>query len=206
MELQERDLKILREVSRWRFLLGRHVVGLCDFPSQSTASRRLKLLLEGKYLKRQHVLYGFPALYTLAHKGRVAIGANKREDKVNVALIPHNVAVLDVATYFHEQGIPLDEFVTEKELHISDGFASRQHHPDFVFTKAGTNIAVEVELSLKSLDKLRNNIKTNFIEYEGQVWLVEKRNSKIARTILEETQHYNDIQVLYLNEILGTKN
>lgn len=202
VELQERDIQLLREVSRWRYLLGRHVVSMCDFPSQSTANRRLRALIEGKYLDRQRVLYGFPALYTVTHKGRVLIGANKRTDKVNLALIPHNVAVLDVATYFHVRGIPMSDFVTEKEMHVSDGFSSRRHRPDFLFTRDGERIAVEVELSLKALDKLRSNIQTNFIEYDGQLWLVEKRNSKIARTIIEEIKHYNNIEVLYLNEIL----
>ena len=168
MELQERDIRILNEVSRWRFLLGRHVVGMCDFPSQSTASRRLRVLVEGKYLERKRVLYGFPALYTVAHKGRVLIGANKRADKVNLALIPHNVAVLD-----------------------------------FLFRENGATVAVEIELSLKSLDSLRDNIKVNYIEYERQIWVLEKRNTKIERTILNEIEHYPGVEVLYLTDILN---
>lgn len=203
VEIQERDLVAIRELYRWRALAGRHVRVLCDYPSQSTAGRRLRLLVENKYLKKHHVLYGYPALYTVAHKGRVLIGANKREDKINLSLIPHNMAVLDVACYFHEeQGVPMGDFVTEKEMHVSDGFSSRQHRPDFVITRGCRRIAVEVELTLKAIDKLRNNIQTNFIEYDGQIWLTATRNSKISRVILEETQHYNDIEVLYLNEIL----
>lgn len=203
MELQDRDIQLLREVSRWRFLLGRHIVGLCDFPSQSTASRRLRALVDGKYLERKRILYGFPALYTVAHKGRVLIGANKRADKVNLALIPHNVAVLDTAIYFHQTlGAPMADFVTEKEMHVKDGFATRQHHPDFLLRENGELVAVEVELTLKSLGALRDNIKVNYIEYERQVWVLEKRHTKIDRTIIEETKHYPNIDVLYMEDIL----
>ena len=204
MELQERDIRILNEVSRWRYLLGRHVVGMCDFPSQSTASRRLRVLVEGKYLERKRVLYGFPALYTVAHKGRVLIGANKRADKVNLALIPHNVAVLDTAIYFHEVlGVPMSDFVTEKEMHVADGFATRRHRPDFLFHENGATVAVEIELSLKSLDSLHDNIKVNYIEYERQIWVLEKRHTKIERTILNEIEHYPGAEVLYLTDILN---
>jgi len=68
MELQERDYEILRLVHRFRFCLGRHVMVLCGFSGARATDRRLRLLLDAKYLERKKYLYGIPYMYTLSHK------------------------------------------------------------------------------------------------------------------------------------------
>jgi len=100
LELQERDWEILRLIHRFRFCLGRHVQVLCGFGGARATDRRLKLLVEAGYLARKKYLYGIPYMYTLSHKGRILLGANKRQDKIRVDRITHDIYVIEAIIYF----------------------------------------------------------------------------------------------------------
>jgi len=93
LELQDRDWKILRLVHRFRFCLGRHIKVLCGFDGARATDRRLKMLFEAGYLDRKKYLYGIPYMYTLSHKGRILLGVNKREDKIRVDRITHDIYI-----------------------------------------------------------------------------------------------------------------
>ena len=95
MRLQERDYSILQEIERWRFCLSRHIKCLAAFSGQRACDRRLKLLIEAGYIQHKKILYGIPSLYYLTHKGKVLIHANKRQDKIKIEQITHDITVLD---------------------------------------------------------------------------------------------------------------
>ena len=101
MELTERDYLILSLVFRFKFCLGRHIRVLANFSGSRASDRRLKSLCEGGYLSRKKYLYGMPYLYTLTHKGRVLLGVNKREDKIRIDKITHDIHVLDAVIFLH---------------------------------------------------------------------------------------------------------
>ena len=61
---------------------------------------------------------------------------------------------------------------------------------------------MEVELSLKSTETLEKNLKDNFLKYDNQIWVVEKRNNKIERNIKSLMNKYSDINILCLEEFL----
>ena len=186
MELTDRDLEILRLVYRFRFCLGRHVCKLGDFTGLRATDRRLRALVESGYLTRRKYLYGMPYLYTLSHKGRVLLGVNKREDKVRVDKISHDIYVIEAVIYFaKKQGLSLDAVESEKELHIKDGFGTRKHQPDFVFIVNGKKYAVEVELALKAKERLEKNIRDNYMGYDGQYWIT---NDKKVLALLQSFQ------------------
>lgn len=42
IQLNERDLNILNEITKWRFMLGRQIKILCGFQGQRACDRRLK--------------------------------------------------------------------------------------------------------------------------------------------------------------------
>ena len=88
MVLVDRDYQILREIDRFRFCLGRHIKLLTGFEGQRACDRRLKILIEAGYINRKKILYGIPSVYFLTHKGKMLIGANKRQDKIRVEKIP----------------------------------------------------------------------------------------------------------------------
>ncbi len=202
IRLVERDYRVLREIDRWRVITGRQIAKLAGFSSEQTGDRRLKKLLVAGYMERQKILYGVPYLYFLTPKGKALIGAPKYKEKIRIDQIRHDLAVVNTAIYFHEKlNIPYENILSEKELHRLDGFSNRKHRPDLVFTDGSKNICAEVELSLKAKERLKRNIKDNFMNYDLQIWVVPSLQHKITAILQEEKNSYTDIEILELKEI-----
>jgi len=202
LELQERDINILRLVYRFRFCLGRHIRVLCGFNGARACDRRLKMLLDAGFLERKKILYGVPYLYLLTHKGRMILGANKRSDTLRIERITHDIHVLDSVIYFVlKSGITLDDVIAEKELHTKDGFGSRRHYPDFLVNTNDGQIAVEIETALKSKDRLEKNISENYLAYESQVWIIGEI-PKIFDLITSFSEEYSNIRIIKLKEVM----
>ena len=203
MELVERDYRVFREIERWRFCLGRHLVYLAGFSSQRTCDRRLRLLLDEGYITRYKVLYGVPNVYQLTSKTKTLISANQRAEKIRLDQIMHDITVLDVAIAIMKSlGLNLTDIKTEKQLHQESGFGKRTHHPDFVFTRKGKVYCVEVELSLKSRARLEKNIKANFLQYDMQVWVLDEHGAKLKRILQEFKAEYPNMKISSVKEIL----
>jgi len=202
VELTERDFLILRSVFRFKFCLGRHIKVLANFSGSRASDRRLTALTEGGYLSRRKYLYGLPYLYTLPHKGRVLLGANKRTDKIRIDKITHDIYVLDTVIFYHKKhGIPLENIESEKELHIKDGFGARKHQPDFVFADGSQKSAVEIELNPKTKSLLEKNIRDNYLSYDRQIWITnDKKVKDLIQSFIEE---YANIELMELGEILA---
>jgi len=202
MVLVDRDIEIFKLVYRLGFCLGRHINSLFFCINSSRAcDRRLASLIKAGYLNRKKYLYGVPYLYTLTHKGRVLIGANKRENKIRLEQIMHDIKTIDVLIHFMDKyKLSLCGFTTERELHIEDGFGGRKHHPDFIFVMSGKTIAVEIELTAKSKMRLEKNIRDNYIKYDGQIWLT---NDKKTHTLISKVaDEYTNIKVKSLEGVL----
>jgi hypothetical protein len=195
-------LAVLRELGRWRYALSRQVRLLGGFASQRTCDRRLKLLIDGGYIDRKHVLYGVPSLYFVTHKGKILISAAPKPDKFKVDQIVHDIAVVDTALYFYlKHGVPLADITTEKELHQRDGFGGRKHRPDFVFTQDHKIHCVEVELTPKSKERMLKNLQDNFLTYNYQTWVVPEAQVKITKVLEEQATTYPDTEILRFEEV-----
>jgi tRNA U54 and U55 pseudouridine synthase Pus10 len=202
MKLMERDYLILREIERWKYCLGRHIRILAGFTGQRACDRRLRLLIQAKLIERKYVLYGVPGFYNLTHRAKMLVGANKRQDKIRLDHVLHDIAVLDTAIYFsHKYGIPFNSIVTEKQLHSKDGFSVRNHQPDFTFIRNGKTYCVEVELSLKSNDRLEKNVKENFQAYDTQIWVVGVTVPKVVKILGKSKELYDNIEILSMEGI-----
>jgi len=201
LEATERDLKILKLANKFRFCLGKHIRVLAGFEGQRATDRRLKMLIDSGYLSRKKYMYGIPYLYTPTHKGRILLGANKREDKIRIDRIAHDIHVLDsVIFYVFNDGISLPNIETEKELHIKDGFGTRKHHPDFIIASDNGKIAVEVELNPKTKNRMENNVRDNYINFDGQVWITS--DSKVISLLKGFENEYSNISILQLEKVL----
>ena len=194
MVIVERDREILKLVYRMGFCLGRHIKDLLQFTSSRACDRRLSVLVEASYLTRKKYLYGIPYLYTVTHKGRILIGANKRENKIRLEQINHDTKVLDVLIYFMSKyGFKLNDMESERELHIKDGFGNRKHHPDFIFNYQGKVYAVEVELTLKAKMTLEKNVRDNYLNYDKQIWVTGDK--KIVSLLQKFADEYSNIEI-----------
>ena len=200
MVIVERDLEILKLVYRMGFCLGRHIKDLLYFTSSRACDRRLAVLVNAKYLSRKKYLYGIPYLYTVTHKGRILIGANKRENKIRLEQINHDTKVLDVLIYcISKYGFQLGEMQSERELHIKDGFGNRKHHPDFIFQHQDKKYAVEVELTLKAKATLEKNVRDNYLNYDKQIWVTGDK--KIVSLLQKFADEYSNIEIQTFDKI-----
>jgi len=200
MVVTDRDIEILRLVYRFKFCLGRHIKTLVNFSGARSSDRRLKVLVELGYLNRKKYLYGVPFLYTVAHKGRILIGANKRENKIRLEQIAHDVQVLDVLVLLKEKyALKLSDIESERELHIKDGFGVRKHQPDFVFTYENKKYAVEVELTPKAKANLEKNVRDNYLNYDYQIWITG--DAKVYGMIQNLLDEYSNIKIVRLEQI-----
>ena len=201
MRLVERDYEIMKEVSRWRACLGRHVRLLAGFSGQRATDRRLKLLLEAGYLERKRVIYGIPGMYFLTYAGKKLMGYSVKQEKIKLEQIIHDIHVLDTVIYFvHKHNIALKDIQSEKELHQNDGFSNRKHRPDFIYTKDNKKYCVEVELTLKAKARFEKNIKDNFINYDYQTWIIPNSKVKI-RQVLEDQSVKFPLEIIELQEV-----
>jgi hypothetical protein len=200
--LVERDYLVFQEVNRWRVITGKQICILASFSSTRTCDRRLKKLIEAKFLTRQKIIYGIPSIYSLTHRAKILIGLPARTEKIRLEQISHDITVLNVAIYFHNvKGIPFQDMRTEKQLHGMDGFSNRKHRPDFIFYKDKQTMCVEVELSLKNKDRLEKNIKQDFMNYDFTYWVVTDKENKIAQIIEQNRTIYPNIEILELQKI-----
>ena len=202
MILVDRDYEIMREIERWRFCLSRHIKFLGGFEGQRACDRRLKVLIKAGYIDRKKILYGVPSVYFLTHKGKMLIGANKRQDKIRVEKIPHDIAVVETAIYFMlKHKIQLAEIITEKQINSSSGFGERKHCPDFVIERNDKKVCVEVELSLKAKARLEKITEDNFLQYQNQFWIVAKSGVKIKKILKEMREKYTNIKIIELEGV-----
>ncbi|MCL2568483.1 MAG: replication-relaxation family protein [Oscillospiraceae bacterium] len=187
-------MEILRLVYRFKFCLGRHVGLLVEFTGFRASDRRLKALVEAGYLSRKKYLYGIPYLYTLTHKGRILIGANKRENKIRLEQISHDIAVLGAVIFFKEKyRLALADIESEKDLHIKNGFGMRRHQPDFVFSSEGKKYAVELELTAKAKSTLEKNVRENYLNYDHQIWITG--DNKVFALLQNLTNEYANMTI-----------
>ncbi|MCL1914443.1 MAG: replication-relaxation family protein [Eubacteriaceae bacterium] len=200
MVVTERDLIVLWVVHKFRFVLGRHIRVLAGFASARVADRRLKLLIDAGYLSRQKYFYGMPYLYSLTHKGRIMLSVNKREDKIRVAQISHDIHVIEAVIFYRDKyNLELSDITSNKELNIIDGFGNRRHHPDFVFIHEGEKYGVEIELTPKDKKRLDKNISDNYESFDYQIWITN--NNKAYSLITNYFDTYPNIVLLRLEEV-----
>ena len=197
VNLVERDYKIMSEIERWRFCLSRHIKFLGGFDGQRACDKRLKLLIEAGYIGRKKVLYGVPSVYYLTHKGKALIGVNKRQDKIRIDRIPHDIAVVDTGIYFMlNHDIKLEEITTEKEINSLAGFGNRKHQPDFIIEKDRVKKCVEIELTLKATARFKEIVEENYLAYDTQFWIVAKTGLKIKKLLEEFQLSYSNIEII----------
>lgn len=200
--LKQRDYRIMKDLERFRFCLSRHIKLLAEFSGQRACDRRIKLLIEAGYIDRKKVLYGIPSLYYLTHKGKMLIGANKRQDKIRVDKIAHDVTVIDTVVYFiYHHKISIEKIQTEKELNSIIGFTTKRHQPDFIYEKEGKKYCVEIELTAKSKKRFEEIVEENYLNYETQHWVIAKHGVKIRAMIERLIPQYTNIEIIELEEV-----
>ena len=198
----DRDLQIFREIDRWRVVLGRHIAELVGFTGIRACDQRLSKLISAGYIERRKILYGIPSIYSLTSKAKILASLPARTEKIRVEQIPHDIAVLDTAIYFHKlKEVPYGDMTTEKQLHSLDGFGTRKHRPDLIINRNGKSYCIEVELSLKAKSRLEAIIQDNFMQFDHQIWIVPDKSCKIYQILADNQAQFTSIHILELQEV-----
>lgn len=190
MQIQNRDLRVFSELSRWRFLTSKQVRQLCGFKGQRSCDRRLAKLIEANYITRKHYIYGIPRIYAVTPKAFRTFSLAFFTPHIRTEQIPHDIATINTAIYLicHE-GIDSASITTERELKHKAGFSNPKHMPDFIYEKDGKTYCVEVELTEKAKATLEKNIKVNYMAYDVVRYFAPAK-SKVAENVRRIGQKY----------------
>lgn len=156
--LTARDEQILILINRFGFLCARHVIKHFNL-NERVAYRRLERMVGKGYLHRRRVLPGRPRVLLLTQKAVESVGTNHSRAEIRLATHEHDLLVADAALALAAKHNW--EFETEREIRASKGARfARGHTPDAILlTKNGTKIALEVETSYKSVQRLEKIIR-----------------------------------------------
>lgn len=69
--------------------------------------------------------------------------------------------------------------------------------------KDNETICVEIELSRKAKSRFEEIIKTNFMKYDRQIWIVPDSKCKIANILKANKAKYPNIEIKEIKEIEG---
>ena len=159
MILQTRDLEILHFINKFGYVNSLHIQKMFVM-TQPRTSQILSRLVKADYLKKEHILAKEPYIYLLRTKATELIKAN-RVKKVSLQNLKHNLCVVDVYIDLKLQKPELN-IKSDRELRAGIKFTKkkRPHQPDLVIQteeiNGKQNIAVEIELSRKSKDRLKS--------------------------------------------------
>lgn len=159
MILQTRDLEILHFINKFGYVNSLHIQKMFGM-TQPRTSQILSRLVKADYLKKEHILAKEPYIYLLRTKATELIKAN-RVKKVSLQNLKHNLCVVDVYIDLKLQKPELN-IKSDRELRAGIKFTKkkRPHQPDLVIqteeVNGKKNIAVEIELSRKSKDRLKS--------------------------------------------------
>lgn len=202
MILTERDEKIIKEIARWRGCLGRHIKVIGGFTGIRATDRRLKKLIDEKLLTRKNYVYGLAGIYQVTRKAQKAFGLDTYLGTIRLDQAVHDMAVVDTYLFVkHKLALPMEDFISEKEIRHEQGFIVRGHAPDFLFKYMGELFCVEVELSQKAKERLEKNVADNYIKYKGQKWIVPNSNHRVKLWLKEFKDKYPNVEIIDMGVI-----
>ena len=184
VQITGRDIEVLSwiadqyavrtDVIRW--LLGPHGTPLSDSRTRAIVARWQRAGL----VESRRFFVGEPHVVWPTRQGMQLVGSRWRSRTPNVALLHHHHAVSQVRLAIERLGHG-SNWVCERTL-----FAKRPtptaHVPDGVFdSKQGVSTAVEVELSVKAADRLRDIIRDLTLDYEAVLYVV--RDAKVGTAV-----------------------
>lgn len=174
MIIQDRDIEIIKWINSYGFATAGQIQRKMSV-GESTAYIRIKKLVDGGYLARERILHGSARVHKPTNKAiRLACDDLPPVKQISLPSYKHDQALTDLALSLERQhrGVftperrirhALGENSIGRAGRIPDGiFESDSHHKP---------IAIELELSVKSKQRLKNifNSYMSNLDY-AQVW------------------------------------
>ncbi|AEE98005.1 hypothetical protein [Mahella australiensis] len=201
--MTQRDIKILLESIRWKFLLARQIKYIGGFKSDNALYRRLRMLIDARYLKRLYTMYGVPAVYITTSRGKKMAGLDTMlspVSNVSPVSIRHDICVVDAAIYLAQLlNVSFSEMQTEREIRKKQGYELPEHVPDIVISAQG--ICVEVELTQKTDNRLKKIISDEYRKYDRVIYVVPNASGQLYRKIKNIANNYPTVEIIELEVI-----
>jgi len=207
VRITERDIDIIRWIDSFGYVTAEQVFREFGF-SPKRGYRRLRLLVEEKYLLHRRIFFGRPGIYQAGGQG-LALIADDPEcvpglAPVRAATMEHNLLLVDLAQLLvRKTG---GAWKTDRQIRREKGFdlraAVRPHVPDGILTlPGGKTIAVELELTAKGTQRLEKILKgyARAAEYR-EVWYFVRRPA-LAQKIGELTRKMPFVKTYLLEEV-----
>jgi hypothetical protein len=201
--MTQRDTKILLESIRWKLLLARQIKYIGGFRSDNALYRRLRILIDARYLKRLYVIYGVPAIYITTSRGKKMAGLDTMlspVSNVSPVYIKHDICVVDAAIYLTQLlNVSFSEMQTEREIRKKQGYGLPEHVPDIVIPTQG--ICVEVELTQKNYERLKKIMSDEYRKYDRVIYVVPNASGQLYRKIKNIANNYPAVEIIELEVI-----
>jgi len=157
MILQPRDFEILRFIAKFGYVTSVHIQDFFVL-KQPRASRLLNRLIKHEYIKKERILTDEPNIFTLRIAGAELIKAKKIK-KITLQNLKHNLLLVSIFIDIKLKNPEL-EILSDRELRAGRGFGAKGHIPDMEIVTpiqdGRKNIAIELELSRKSLKRVKS--------------------------------------------------
>src|SRR3989338_3243208 len=172
MKLTDRDIEILRFINDCGYCVTPHLTNFLSVKRARTY-QLMRRLVQRKFVIKEHLLQGHPALYYLTSKG-----ANFTDlppiEYVSLGTYRHQIIMINVALKLmrvHPEAI----WISERHLKHDkcyDGIGKRGHVADgLLLFPDNRQIAIEVELSVKGRQRIEGIIKSYASQFDiKEVW------------------------------------
>ncbi len=190
----ERDRRMLALIGEQYAISLEQLARLIDRSLYTAACLRNRWLKAGWVEGRGLATEG-PSMIWLTSEGVRAAGSPYRRWRPQPALAAHIHAVTEVRLLLERQ-LSLGEWWCERELAQRSALpaAGRPHRPDGLLDTGGERIAIEVELSSKSRDRL-TEILIELGQSYDQVWYFAPPSLKRTVAALAEAMPWQNIHV-----------
>lgn len=198
--LTERDCDLMRWINRYGFVTMEYVAQWLNV-SSSTAYKRIKKLVDNKFLLNERVTFKASVYYVSCKGIRASCSSLPALRKISLPTYYHDLQVLrlSMALIKHFGG----SYVTERELRQEQGkeaFGQKTHMSDGGLVLPDKRIAIEVELNKKSKwrrEKIFDHYMKSF-QYQA-VWYFYT-HEEIKREIEPVIRGVDWMQLYPLNE------
>ncbi|CVK21544.1 hypothetical protein [Sporomusa sphaeroides] len=200
MMLQERDLKMITFVAKFGYCNEDHLrwlIGLTQEKDKNNFNLLVNRLERHGYLEKIKLIAKQPAFILLGKVASELLAIPKPKGLV-LHTLKHDMLAIDLYIGMTTK-YPNYEIKTEREIRIVEGLSlnHRQQVPDLLVNKS---IAVEIELTAKSNDRLQQIVNSYLVKDNYSHVLYYVRSKSLGYKIYNYSGRSPKFQVFYFDE------
>ena len=201
VRLKDKDLLLFDFVAKFGFASVDQLHSYLGWSINSLKTRLSHLVNDG-YLANHRIFFGKPSVYSITRKGNTTGLAIVKE--ISLSTYDHDMMVIDVFLKLRDR---FASYATEKMIRAERGVGVGKFGriPDMVgYTAERKDIAIEVDRTDKSLDRVRKIVSTYVLESKyNEVWFICA--NQLIFNNLEKVNYSDKIKLFHLRDVLAGK-